>query len=379
MPHLIDEIVNDTMLIVWRKAGTFNGCSKVSTWILGIASRRRMKAMERIENRSGTVDVAEIASPAEAGPEGQHMRQDVLRRAVQALDALPAEQRQVVILTYFEGRSYAEIARIVGCPVNTVKTRMFHARRRFKACFPTAGARHEREGPVAARAYVADTRKLAWRKLGNEATPRGRVSPAARSAEGSPMSGIEGQVLRLDRHAQGSGRPAAVVRERNAGKRRARARRTAPRPLRTLPPRSGVVAGAACGVRRSPRARMGRQRFSRLHQQLMEPPRPLQMAGTLAARAALVGCGDRRAARCDPRAWRCWSSAVTNRGHPTEPSAPPASSASLVVVFDPAATESDFRRSLRAAGARIVDGPTQANAYLLDVPPEHAGNTRYAR
>jgi anti-sigma factor RsiW len=52
-----------------------------------------------------------------------------------------------------------------------------------------------------------------------------------------------------------------------------------------------------------------------------------------------------------------------------------ASSASLVVVFDPAATESDFRRTLRAAGARIVDGPTQANAYLLEVPPdtrEHA-------
>ena len=74
-----------------------------------------------------------IASPAEAGPEGQHMRQDVLRRCGAALDALPAEQRQVVILTYFEGRSYPEIARIVGCPVNTVKTRMFHARRRLRS------------------------------------------------------------------------------------------------------------------------------------------------------------------------------------------------------------------------------------------------------
>jgi len=43
--------------------------------------------------------------------------------------------------------------------------------------------------------------------------------------------------------------------------------------------------------------------------------------------------------------------------------------AALVVVFDPATTELDMRRALRAAGARIVDGPTQANAYLLDVPP----------
>ena len=45
------------------------------------------------------------------------------------------------------------------------------------------------------------------------------------------------------------------------------------------------------------------------------------------------------------------------------------SPASLVVVFDPATTELDLRRMLRAVDARIVDGPTQANAYLLDVPP----------
>lgn len=50
-------------------------------------------------------------------------------------------------------------------------------------------------------------------------------------------------------------------------------------------------------------------------------------------------------------------------------SAAPAT-ASLVVVFDPATSEADIRRMLRAAGARIVDGPTQANAWLLDVPPE---------
>ena len=133
VPHLIDEIVNDTMLVVWRKAHTFNGCSKVSTWILGIASRRRLKALERIEHGSGAMDVADIGSPPEAGPEAQRARQDVLRQCSAALDALPAEQRQVVILTYFEGRSYPEIARIVGCPVNTVKTRMFHARRRLRS------------------------------------------------------------------------------------------------------------------------------------------------------------------------------------------------------------------------------------------------------
>ena len=132
-PHLIDEIVNDTMLVVWRKAGTFNRCSKVSTWILGIASRRRLKALARVDERTGAaVDVDELAGPADSGPEGEFMRKDFHRQLGEAIDALSAEQRRVVMLTYFEGRTCAEIAGIVGCPVNTVKTRMFHARRRLK-------------------------------------------------------------------------------------------------------------------------------------------------------------------------------------------------------------------------------------------------------
>src|SRR4030095_191861 len=61
--HLVEEIVNDTMLVVWRKARTFNRCSKVSTWIIGIASRRRLKALERVEDRGGSVDVDEMAGP----------------------------------------------------------------------------------------------------------------------------------------------------------------------------------------------------------------------------------------------------------------------------------------------------------------------------
>jgi RNA polymerase sigma-70 factor (ECF subfamily) len=130
--HVIDEIVNDTMLVVWRKAGTFNGCSRVSTWILGIASRRRLKSLERTDDRCSPL--AEDASTTpESGPEAQAAQRELFGRVRDALDALPAEQRRVVVLAHFEGRSCAQIAAIVGCPVNTVKTRMFHARRRLKA------------------------------------------------------------------------------------------------------------------------------------------------------------------------------------------------------------------------------------------------------
>ena len=137
------------MFVVWRKACTFNRCSKVSTWILGIASRRRLKTLERVDDRTGAVDIDELAGPAECGPEGQFIHQDLRRRLRDAIDALPAEQRRVVMLTYFDGRTYAEIAEIVGCPVNTVKTRMFHARRRLRGDrLPTGRRRHERRRAV---------------------------------------------------------------------------------------------------------------------------------------------------------------------------------------------------------------------------------------
>jgi RNA polymerase sigma-70 factor (ECF subfamily) len=56
-----------------------------------------------------------------------------------ALDRLSPDHRAVVELTYFHGCSYEEIAAIVDCPVNTVKTRMFHARAKLRKLLPTLG------------------------------------------------------------------------------------------------------------------------------------------------------------------------------------------------------------------------------------------------
>src|SRR4029077_4851713 len=49
-PQMVDEILNDTMLIVWRKADTFNLRSKLSTWIIAIALRRSLKALEHVDD-----------------------------------------------------------------------------------------------------------------------------------------------------------------------------------------------------------------------------------------------------------------------------------------------------------------------------------------
>jgi RNA polymerase sigma-70 factor (ECF subfamily) len=127
---LLEEVINDTMLVVWQKAGSYDGSSKVSTWIFGIAYRQALKALR---GHDEPVEAPEEA-PGEEWNEPEHaMAARELQRGVsKALDALPMEQRVVVSLTYYHGMAYQEIAETMGCPVNTVKTRMFHARLRLK-------------------------------------------------------------------------------------------------------------------------------------------------------------------------------------------------------------------------------------------------------
>ena len=129
--HLIEEIVNDTMMVVWQKAGTFDQTSKVSTWIFAIAYRKGLKAIGAFDDPVES-DSDDYVAAAENGPEQEFSQQQMQILLSKALDALPAEQRHVVNLAYYHGMDYGEIADIMDCPVNTVKTRMFHARRRMK-------------------------------------------------------------------------------------------------------------------------------------------------------------------------------------------------------------------------------------------------------
>ena len=128
---IVEESLNDTMLAVWRRANTFNGQSKLSTWIFAIAYRSAFKAL-----RWQDAPVDELESDQQVadgvGPERQTADRETQAALVRALDSLSHAQRNVLVLTYFHGLPYAEIAQIMDCPVDTVKTRMFHARRRLR-------------------------------------------------------------------------------------------------------------------------------------------------------------------------------------------------------------------------------------------------------
>ena len=134
-PGLVDEVLNDTLLVVWHRAGRYNGCSKVSTWIFGIAYRKALKALQRFDAPVSD-EGADERVEWRPGPEQLFGQSELHAALLHALDALSPAHRAVVDLTYFHGMGYREIAEIADCPVDTVKTRMFHARRRLKALLP---------------------------------------------------------------------------------------------------------------------------------------------------------------------------------------------------------------------------------------------------
>ena len=128
---LIEEVINDTLFVVWEKAHTYNRTCRVSTWIFAIAYRRALKSLQRTDE-TAEFDFELLVADAGEQPDSQLSQRQLQQRVGQALDAIPADQRTVVNLTYFHGMGYQEIAQIMDCPVNTVKTRMFHARGRLK-------------------------------------------------------------------------------------------------------------------------------------------------------------------------------------------------------------------------------------------------------
>jgi RNA polymerase sigma-70 factor (ECF subfamily) len=130
-PLLVEEVVNDTMMVVWQKAGSFNGGSKLSTWMFAIAYRKAMRALNRrdeaIEDPQSEQRPSLNPSPEE---EARQTRAGALLS--DAMQSLSDDHRTVVWLTYFHEMDYREIATIMDCPVDTVKTRMFHARRHLR-------------------------------------------------------------------------------------------------------------------------------------------------------------------------------------------------------------------------------------------------------
>ena len=130
-PPIVEEVVNDTLMVMWDCSESFSGASKLSTRLFTIARRKALRARTRQDEPVEDRDLAHRTS-TEAGPDHALGRDRTRAALLSAMDGLSPDHRAVIDLTYFHEIGYREIDEIMDCPVDTVKTRAFHARRHLR-------------------------------------------------------------------------------------------------------------------------------------------------------------------------------------------------------------------------------------------------------
>lgn len=129
----VEEIINDTFMVVWQNAKDFRNASQVSTWIIGISYRTALKSFRRQKNHAAAHSLEDYPEQT-VDPTFDAEIHDWLTHG---LSRLPMEQRLTLELAYHMGHSLEEIAAITDCPVGTVKARMFHAREKLRQFLPS--------------------------------------------------------------------------------------------------------------------------------------------------------------------------------------------------------------------------------------------------
>jgi RNA polymerase sigma-70 factor (ECF subfamily) len=130
---LASDILNLVMLEVWRQADTFQARSKVTTWLIGIA-RHKLIDHYRREKRHIHDELDETMPDTTAISEQLVTAAQNADWVKHCLEHLGQRQREIIHLAFYADMAYPEIAKIIECPVGTVKSRMFHARQALRDC-----------------------------------------------------------------------------------------------------------------------------------------------------------------------------------------------------------------------------------------------------
>ncbi len=134
-----EDLISEVFLDVWRQAGRFEGRSTVSTWMLAIARFKALSALRRrLDGELDEETASAIEDPTD-DPEIALEKKDKSAMIRKCLVGLSAEHREIIDLVYYHEKSVGEVAEIVGIPENTVKTRMFYARKRLAELLKAEG------------------------------------------------------------------------------------------------------------------------------------------------------------------------------------------------------------------------------------------------
>jgi RNA polymerase sigma-70 factor (ECF subfamily) len=126
-----EDVVSEAFIEVWRQADCFEGRSSVSTWIMSIARFKALSVRRRRQDAALDEKMAETIVDQAYTPEQAVLETDRGAQFRGCLTKLTAEHREIIDLVYYHDKTIEEVVEIIGVPKNTVKTRMFYARRRL--------------------------------------------------------------------------------------------------------------------------------------------------------------------------------------------------------------------------------------------------------
>ncbi len=134
-----EELANEVFLDVWRQAGRFENRSSVSTWLMAIARNKAISHLRRRKDMPLDEEMAKQIPDTQDTPEVTAQKSDKGAAIRLAIDSLSADHKAVIDLVYYHELSVREVANVLDIPANTVKTRMFHARKKLAEKMKKAG------------------------------------------------------------------------------------------------------------------------------------------------------------------------------------------------------------------------------------------------
>lgn len=134
-----EDAISEVFLDVWRQAGRFEGRSSVTTWLLAMARNKAWSALRKRRETGVEEGVAEAMEDESDDPELVAQKADKGAAMRRCIDRLTPDHREVIDLVYYQETSLEEAAVILDIPENTVKTRLFHARKKLSELLQDAG------------------------------------------------------------------------------------------------------------------------------------------------------------------------------------------------------------------------------------------------
>jgi RNA polymerase sigma factor (sigma-70 family) len=129
-----EDATQEVFVKMLKHANQFHGDAKLSTWLFSITANWCRDYLRKADNKSKESDdvLLTLATPSELAPDRNLERRENEQLVRRALESLTEEQREAILLSRYQGLSYAEIAQIAGCSEGAVKTRVFRAMETLK-------------------------------------------------------------------------------------------------------------------------------------------------------------------------------------------------------------------------------------------------------